>query len=149
MDYIRSAETEGARMIYRGESPAPFDGGFYVSPVIFDRVLPQQRIFQEEIFGPVLSMTAFHDENEAIRLANATRYGLSAILWTKDLGRAHRVIQQLQAGWITVNATERPVGGPAEGVISVGGHKASGIGTEGGVEGLAAYTTSSAVQIFV
>jgi len=97
----------------------------------------------------VLSVLAFRDDEEAARIANSTIYGLSAILWTKDLRRAHRVSQSIDAGWIVVNATVSPTGGPGPGILSIGGHKQSGIGLEGGVEGLKAYTRESAIQIFV
>jgi acyl-CoA reductase-like NAD-dependent aldehyde dehydrogenase len=149
LDYIEIGEREGAKVVYRSEATMPYELGFYVRPVIFGEVLPTQRIAQEEIFGPVLSVISFRDEHEAVRIANDTIYGLSAILWTTDLGRAHRVTQGVEAGWITVNATGKPVGGPGAGILSVGGHKESGIGTEGGLEGLEAYTSKTAVQLFV
>jgi len=149
LGYIASGEREGARAIYQASTPGPFPGGFYVAPVIFDEVSPVHRIAQEEIFGPVLSVLAFRDDEEAVRLANSTIYGLSAILWTRDLRRAHRLSQSIDAGWIVVNATASPSGGPGPGMLSIGGHKQSGIGVEGGVEGLKAYTRESAIQIFV
>jgi acyl-CoA reductase-like NAD-dependent aldehyde dehydrogenase len=145
--YIESGKKDGTKVAYQSEAQAPFEGGFYVPPVIFDEVSPGQKIAQEEIFGPVVSVISFRDEEEAIKIANSTIYGLSAILWTRDMGRAHRLTQRIHAGWIVVNATGKPLGG-ADG-ITVGGHKQSGIGAEGGVEGLAAYTSSSAVQYFV
>jgi acyl-CoA reductase-like NAD-dependent aldehyde dehydrogenase len=145
--YIESGEREGAQVCYRSLALGPYPGGFYLGPVIFDRVSPQQRIAQEEIFGPVLSVISFRDEADAVRIANSTIYGLSAILWTKDMARAHRVTHGLRAGWVVVNATAAPA--PAEGAISVGGLKQSGIGTEGGLEGLEEYTSKAAVQIHV
>jgi acyl-CoA reductase-like NAD-dependent aldehyde dehydrogenase len=147
--YIDAGEKEGAKMIYRSEAVGPFAGGFYVPPAIFSNVCSRQRIAQEEIFGPVLSIMSFRDEEEAIRMANSTIYGLSAILWTKDLGRAHRVSRRINAGWVVVNATGTPAGGPDVGVLSVSPHKESGFGTEGGVEGLDAYISKTAVQLFV
>lgn len=149
LGYIASGQREGARAIYQASTPEPFPGGFYVAPVIFDEVSLAHRIAQEEIFGPVLSVLAFRDDEEAARLANSTIYGLSAILWTRDLARAHRVSQSIDAGWIVVNATASPTGGPGPGILSIGGHKQSGIGVEGGVEGLKAYTRESVIQIFV
>jgi acyl-CoA reductase-like NAD-dependent aldehyde dehydrogenase len=112
-------------------------------------VSPAHNLAQEEIFGPVLSVISFRDEEDAVRIANSTIYGLTAILWTKDLGRAHRVTLGIKAGSTVVNATDRAAGGPAVGVVSVGGHKESGIGTEGGIEGLQQYTSTTAVQYFV
>lgn len=149
LGYIASGEREGAQAIYRASAADPLPGGFYVAPVIFAEVSPVHRVAQEEIFGPVLSVLEFRDEQEAASIANSTIYGLSAILWTKDLGRAHRLSQSIDAGWIVVNATASPTGGPGPGVLSIGGNKQSGIGLEGGVEGLKAYTRESAIQIFV
>lgn len=149
LDYIRLGEKEGARIVYRSGSPPPHPNGFYIAPVILDQVTPEHRIANEEIFGPVLSVLAFSNEDEAVRIANGTVFGLSAIVWTGDLGRAQRLSQAIKAGWISINATGRPTGGPPPGVISVGGHKQSGFGLEGGLDGLAEYTTKTAVQIFV
>ena len=128
---------------------APFKAGFYASPVVFSDVSPRHAIAQEEIFGPVLAVMTFRDEAEALSLANGTAYGLSAVLWTTDVRKAHRVTYGLNAGWIVVNATDTPLGGPGEGVMTVGGHKLSGFGAEGGLEGMEAYTTQTAVQLFV
>ena len=149
MGYIEKASGEGARLAHRTEFAPPYPDGFYVAPVIFDKVRANQRIAQEEIFGPVLSVLTFNCEEEAIRIANETIYGLSAILWTRGLARAHRVAYELDVGWTVVNATENPGGGPTLGSLAVGGHKQSGWGIEGGFEGLKHYMTQTAVQIFV
>lgn len=149
LEYIATGEREGARVVHQSLSPPPFEEGFYISPVIFDQVSPDQKIAQHEIFGPVLVVISFSSEDEAINIANQTLYGLSAIVWTKDLGRAHRVTQRIDAGWVVVNATSKPVGGAGLGVLPIGGHKESGIGVEGGLEGLEAYTIRTAVQLFV
>jgi acyl-CoA reductase-like NAD-dependent aldehyde dehydrogenase len=146
LDYIDSGINEGALLAYRSDSTAPFEGGFYVSPVIFDQVTSAHKIAQEEIFGPVVPVISFRDEEEAIRIANSTIYGLSAVLWTRDLGRAHRVAQGISAGWVVVNATGKPAGGATG--IPVGGHKQSGLGTEGGLDGMEAYVLKTAVQHF-
>ena len=148
LSYINSSEDEGARLVYQSQSPTPDEAGFYLPPVIFDNVSPNQTIAQEEIFGPVLSVMSFRDEEDAIRIANSTIYGLSAIMWTKDLGRALRVTHGIKAGWIVVNATDKPTGGPGVGVLSVGGLRESGIGREGGLRGLEDYTSQTAVQFF-
>jgi acyl-CoA reductase-like NAD-dependent aldehyde dehydrogenase len=149
LSYINGAEREGARLTFQGRDSTPFGGGFYVTPCVFDRVESRHAMAQEEIFGPVLSVLSFLDEAEAVKIANDTVYGLSAVLWTQDLGRAHRVSQAVRAGIITVNATATPQGGPGEGVVSVGGLKQSGVGVEGGLAGLEAYMTSTTVQHFV
>jgi len=149
LGYVDAGIRDGATLIHQTTYKAPFADGFYVPPTIFADVAPNHRIAQEEIFGPVLSVISFQDEAEAVRIANGTVYGLSAILWTKDLGRAHRLALNLCAGSIVINATAKPEGGPAEGVIPSGGLKQSGFGVEGGLEGLVAYSSPSAVQIFV
>jgi acyl-CoA reductase-like NAD-dependent aldehyde dehydrogenase len=148
LGYIERGERDGARVIYRSNSPAPYDSGFYVGPVILDNVKTEHCVAQEEIFGPVLSVLTFKDEEEAVRIANDTVYGLSAIVWTTDLGRALRVTHSINAGWVVVNATGKAAGGPGAGVLSVGGHKESGVGAEGGIAGLQAYMSDTAVQYF-
>lgn len=148
LEYIESGEREGASLAFQLRSQPPFKDGYYVPPTIFDRVDPRQRVAQEEIFGPVLSVLSFRSEEEAVALANNTIYGLTAVLWTRDIGRAHRIVHGIKAGLTVVNATETPQGGPGADVLSVPGHKHSGVGTEGGIEGLEAYTTHTAVQIF-
>jgi len=149
LGYIERGMQEGARVAYRSDAAAPLAGGFYVPPVIFDAVSPTSSVAQEEIFGPALCVMSFRDEEEAIRIANSTIYGLSAIVWTQSLGRAHRMAHRIRAGWITVNATDMPRSDAGGDVMTVGGHKQSGIGTEGGIAGMNAYMTSTAVQLFV
>jgi len=146
LDYIEDGEKAGARITYRSDAQAPHPKGFYVAPVVFDRVAPTHNIAREEIFGPVLSVMTFRDDNEAIQIANATIYGLSAIVWTQSLARAHRMTQGIKAGWIVVNTTSAPTGEVGGAVMTIGGHKQSGLGGEGGLSGLAQYTSSTAVQ---
>jgi acyl-CoA reductase-like NAD-dependent aldehyde dehydrogenase len=149
LGYIDDGKRQGARIAYQSDAAVPHERGFYVPPVIFDRVAPDQKIAQQEIFGPVLSVMSFKDEQDAIQIANDTIYGLSAILWTQDIARAHRLTQAVKAGWMVVNATETPMGGPGIGVIGIGGHKESGIGVEGSIEGLGEYMSKTSVQYFV
>jgi acyl-CoA reductase-like NAD-dependent aldehyde dehydrogenase len=149
LGYIELGSMEGARLVHQSSSTPPFAEGFYVPPTIFDSVAPEQRIAQEEIFGPVLSILSFRDEDDAVKIANQTIYGLSATIWTQHMGRAHRMSQAVDAGWIVVNATDKPAGGLGEGLLPVGGLKESGIGVEGGIEGLQAYTDKTAIQVFV
>jgi len=148
IEYVDGGVKEGARIVYQSEQAAPFADGFYAPPTILDRVSPQQKIAKEEVFGPALSVISFQDESHAIEIANGTIYGLSAVLWTRDLARVHRLTQAVQAGWIVANTSSQPRGGAGEGVLSIGGHKQSGLGVEGGLEGLAAYTTQTAVQVY-
>jgi acyl-CoA reductase-like NAD-dependent aldehyde dehydrogenase len=147
--YIETGIREGARLVCQAPLVSPDPGGFYLAATVFDGVSAGHRIALEEIFGPVLSVISFRDEAQAIEIANGTPYGLSAVLWTRDVARAHRMTQAIKAGWVVVNATERPSGGPGDGVLPVGGQKESGLGAEGGVEGLEAYLSRTTAQVFI
>ncbi|MGH2893956.1 MAG: aldehyde dehydrogenase family protein, partial [Solirubrobacteraceae bacterium] len=127
LDYIASARVEGARVLAGGERPPGLpDGNFLQATVIAD-VTKDMRVFQEEIFGPVLVAMPFSDEADAIRLANATPYGLAAYVWTNDIRRAHRVAHAIDTGMCWINSQNvRDLRTP------FGGVKASGIGREGG-----------------
>lgn len=146
--YIDSGIEQGATLVTGGQQLMAEDGGFYVKPALFDQVNPQQKIAQEEIFGPVLSLLTFKDEEEAITLANNTLYGLSAVVWTQNLARAQRMAHQLVAGSIVIQATVNPSAGPAPGTLAVEGHRQSGFGKENGLEGLETYAVTSSVQFF-
>jgi 5-carboxymethyl-2-hydroxymuconic-semialdehyde dehydrogenase len=127
MGYIASAREQGARVLAGGERPPGLpDGNFLQATVIAD-VDEHMRVFQEEIFGPVLVAMPFADEAEAIRLANATQYGLAAYVWTNDIRRAHRVAHAIDTGMCWINSQNvRDLRTP------FGGVKSSGIGREGG-----------------
>lgn len=152
LTYIDSGVKEGAKLLYGGER-VYLDGesgcknGFYIRPAIFDQIDPQQKIAREEIFGPVLSVFTFNDEDEAIKLANNTCFGLAAYAATENLGRAHRLGQRLNAGIAMVVGASSLSAGNAD--IGMEGHKESGFGHEGGLEGLAAYTVKTAVHLLV
>ncbi|MEU0109434.1 aldehyde dehydrogenase [Streptomyces sp. NPDC006251] len=134
-DHIRHGLDEGARLRTGGERALVESGGTYLEPTVFDRVDPGSRLAREEIFGPVLSVLAFDDLDEAVRLANATEYGLAAGLWTSDLSTAHRVSRRLRAGTVWVNCYE-------EGDLTVpfGGMKQSGNGRDKSAHALEKYT---------
>ncbi|MEM7070162.1 MAG: aldehyde dehydrogenase family protein [Pseudomonadota bacterium] len=138
---IRSGISEGARLLIGGpEKPKNLKKGYYVQPTIFSDVTPSMQIYREEIFGPVLSITAFDHEDEAIAMANDTSYGLAAYIQTDDQARAQRVAKKIRAGNIHINGAPYQYGSP------FGGYKHSGIGREGGVWGLEDLTEIKAIH---
>jgi 5-carboxymethyl-2-hydroxymuconic-semialdehyde dehydrogenase len=142
LSYVRAGQQEGARLVAGGSRPAGLAEGNYLAATVFADVEPSMRIFREEIFGPVVCVTPFDDEAEAIALANATRYGLAAYIWTSDLARAHRLAHAVEAGMTWLNSHNvRDLRTP------FGGVKASGLGREGGAYSLDFYTESRIVHI--
>jgi aldehyde dehydrogenase (NAD+) len=139
--YIRTGLDEGARLVAGGlERPEGLDRGFFVRPTVFVDVAPEMRIFQEEIFGPVLCLTPFRDEEHAVELANATEYGLSGYVQSRDLERARRVAGRMRTGMVHLN------GAPTDGAAPFGGYRKSGNGREWGVFGLEEYLEVKAVM---
>jgi aldehyde dehydrogenase (NAD+) len=136
LSYIDIGRGEGAELVTGGKriERDGMAGGYFVEPTVFARVAPGMRIAQEEIFGPVAAIIPFDGEAEAIAIANGTPYGLTAGLWTGDVGRAHRVAAQIEAGMVWVN-TYRYI----RWSTPYGGFKASGWGRENGVEALDSY----------
>ena len=144
LSYIEIGLAEGATLLHGGQAvqPAAAPGGFFVEPTIFSDCSDDMTICREEIFGPVMSVLSFSDEDEVIRRANSTETGLAAGVFTNDLRRAHRVIHQLQAGICWINSYGAS---PAE--MPVGGYKLSGIGRENGRSTLDHYTQIKAVYV--
>jgi 5-carboxymethyl-2-hydroxymuconic-semialdehyde dehydrogenase len=142
LDYVRVGRDEGARLVAGGSRPAHLAGGNYLAATVFADVTPGMRIFREEIFGPVVCVTPFAAEAEAVALANATDYGLAAYIWTTDLARAHRVAHAVESGMTWINSHNvRDLRTP------FGGVKASGLGREGGPHSLDFYTDSRIIHV--
>jgi len=133
--YIAKGREEGARLILGGDSPAVGLDGYYLNPTIFADVDNRMTIAQEEIFGPVLSVITVKDDEEAVRVANDTIYGLAAAVWTRDLSRAHRVARRLRAGSVWINCYDS-----GDATVPFGGYKQSGNGRDKSLHALDKYT---------
>ena len=144
LGYIAKGKQEGARVLCGGErlTDGEFAKGAFVAPTVFTDCRDDMTIVKEEIFGPVMSILSYETEEEVIRRANDTDYGLAAGVCTNDISRAHRIIHQLEAGICWINAWGES---PAE--MPVGGYKQSGVGRENGVSSLAQYTRIKSVQV--
>ena len=150
LDYIQSGTEQGADLIQGGKRIYPHlldnknDVGYYIEPTIFENVKAEQKIYQEEIFGPVLSVTSFSNDDEAIDLANNSRYGLSAYAATTDLRRAQRLGQALNTGRLIILGTSSPSGNVD---LAADKHRESGFGYSGGLESLEGHTVSTTVHL--
>ncbi|MBP1126549.1 MULTISPECIES: betaine-aldehyde dehydrogenase [Pseudomonas] len=144
LGYIAKGKEQGARLLCGGERMTEGDlaKGAYVAPTVFSDCTDDMVIVREEIFGPVMSLLTYETEEEVIRRANDTDFGLAAGLVTKDLNRAHRVIHQLEAGICWINAW-----GESDAKMPVGGYKQSGVGRENGISSLNNFTRIKSVQV--
>jgi gamma-glutamyl-gamma-aminobutyraldehyde dehydrogenase len=133
--FVAGATGEGATVVAGGHRILAETGGYYMAPAIVTGVAPTHRLFREEVFGPVLAVTPFADEAEALRLANATDYGLAAGVWTANLGRAHRMVRGIRAGVVHVNTY-----GGADITVPLAGAKQSGNGADKSLHALDKYT---------
>ncbi len=142
-DLIEVSIREGARVVAGGIGrPEGFNRGYFVRPTVFADVNSEMRIAREEVFGPVLAMSPFETEEEAIAIANDTLYGLSAYVQSADQVRAQRVARKLRVGMVQINGANRPYGSP------FGGYKQSGLGREGGKWGLEDFLEIKAISGF-
>jgi len=143
LGYIEAGKAAGARLLFGGARLADeWAQGNYVQPTIFTDCHDAMSIVRDEIFGPVMSLLVFDHEDEVIRRANDSNYGLAAGIVTENLARAHRVIHQLEAGICWINTWGES---PAE--MPVGGYKQSGIGRENGLTTLEHYTRLKSIQV--
>jgi aminomuconate-semialdehyde/2-hydroxymuconate-6-semialdehyde dehydrogenase len=145
LSYIELAKEEGGSVLAGGHQvilDAPYNNGFYIAPTVIEGLDYTCRTNQEEIFGPVVTITPFDTEEEALKMANSTEYGLSATIWTNDLKRAHRMADRVHAGIVWLNSwLVRDLRTP------FGGIRSSGVGREGGWEALRFFT--EAKNVFV
>lgn len=144
--YIDLAHAEGARLITGGKRPADpaLAKGWFIEATVFADVTPQMRIFREEVFGPVLSVIRWSDEDQLIADINSVEYGLTASVYTRELARAHRLARRIEAGYVWINTSGAHYIG-----TSFGGYKKSGLGREEGLEELLSYTQVKNVHVML
>lgn len=142
--YIQIGKAEGAKLVFGGSRPQEADlkNGNFLQPTIFDDVTPSMRIAKEEIFGPVLAVIPFDTEEEAIRIANDTEYGLAAAVWSLNINKALRVVREIRAGITWINTYH-----PTYNELPWGGYKQSGNGRELGLYGIEAYLETKQINI--
>lgn len=143
LSYIEKGKSEGAKVTAGGNRPGKLKKGYYINPTILEGVDPRATVACEEIFGPVVAVIPFKEEDEAVDIANGTKYGLAGGIWTKDISRAIRVARSIKAGYLWVNTYG--------GIIPqtpYGGFKQSGIGKELGKEGIENYLETKTINIY-
>ena len=140
MDFVKKAETEGGIIELGGKRVHEATGGFYMEPTIVSSVKKDMDIFQNEVFGPVLTVTSFSNEEEAVQLANGTSFGLASGVWTTNLSRAHRMIKKIKAGTVFVNTY-----GGSDNTLPLTGVKQSGNGSDKSLHALDKFTDLKSV----
>jgi acyl-CoA reductase-like NAD-dependent aldehyde dehydrogenase len=146
LHYIETGREDGARLIAGGTRPAgkEFENGYWVRPTAYADVTDNMRLFNEEVFGPVLSIIRWSDEDEVIAQANKLNLGLTGSVWSNDLNRALRVARQIESGYIWVNAVSHHYK-----AVPFGGYKNSGIGREEGVDEIISYTEEKSINVIL
>ncbi|MGJ8546583.1 MAG: aldehyde dehydrogenase [Sulfitobacter sp.] len=134
LGFVQTARDEGGQVVTGGDRILQQTGGYFMAPTIVTKVRPEAALAQKEVFGPVLAVTAFADEAEAVRLANSTVYGLAGAVWTANLGRAHRMVRAVRAGVMHVNTY-----GGADGTVPLGGVGQSGNGHDKSLHAIEKY----------
>ncbi|MEZ5994395.1 MAG: aldehyde dehydrogenase [Hyphomonadaceae bacterium] len=142
LGYVDKAKSEGAALALGGKRVREESGGYYIAPTVFDGVDNAHTLAREEVFGPVLGVIAFKDEDEAVRIANDTVYGLASGLWTANISRAHRVARKLRAGLVWINGWDA-----CDITVPFGGAKQSGFGRDRSLHALEKYTELKGISI--
>jgi len=142
LDYIDTGKSEGANVLTGGEQVKQDSGGYYISPTILKDVKNDMKVAKEEIFGPVLCSIDFENEDDALKIANDTNYGLNAIIWSNDLNKVHKLAKRIKSGKVLINSL-------SDGDMSLphGGYKQSGFGRDKSLEALDQYTQSKLTLI--
>jgi len=134
LKYVEMAQAEGGQVVTGGGRILTDTGGYYMAPTVVTGVTPEATLTQKEVFGPVLGVTPFETEDEAVRLANSTVYGLAGAVWTSNLSRAHRLVRAVRTGVMHVNTY-----GGADGTVPLGGVGQSGNGHDKSLHALEKY----------
>ena len=142
MSYVKVGVEEGARLERGGKSPNHSQSGFFVEPTVFTKVTESMRIFQEEVFGPFVVVVPFKDDEEGIRMANNTSFGLGSAIFTQNIAKAHNIARKIDAGMVWINSSN-----DSDWRVPFGGVKESGIGRELGQAGMEAYSSAKAIHV--